>query len=180
MPGPPPTSATQPRAAVPSRLRVRRRSRRAGDERPLDPVADRHGQTGVAGGIRSHGDPAVGGGDVGAGGDAGRGAGRVGRVDAPDAQGLGVGGDLAVDGRLARRGVREPRAVEVGGAGVVALDPVDAARGSQVAQVLAEPRGDDADDGPLVEERPDPARGHRPAADSDDEAPGQVEHDRQR
>ena len=119
--------------------------------------------------------------DVGARGDAGGGACRVGRVDAPDAQRLGVGGDLAVDGRLARRGVREPRAVEVGGAGVVPLDPVDAARVRQVAEVLAEPRRDDADDGALVEEAPvTPARGHRAAADGDDEAPGQVEDDRQR
>ena len=46
----------------------------AGDERPLDPVADRHGQTGVAGGIRRHGDPAVRRADVRARGDAGGGA----------------------------------------------------------------------------------------------------------
>src|SRR6476469_3958431 len=53
-------SSSRPRAAQVQRSR---------DERPLDPVADGHGQAGVAGGIRGDGDPAVGGDDVGAGGD---------------------------------------------------------------------------------------------------------------
>src|SRR6478609_3046170 len=152
---------------------------RARDERQIHPVADRHGETGAPGGIRSHGNPTVGGRHVGAGSDARGRADGVRGVDAPDAQRLGVGGDLAVDGRLARRRVGEPRAGEVSRSGVVALEPLDAAGVGQVVQVLAQPGGDDPYDRALVEEGPDPARGHGPATDGDDEPTGQVEDDRQ-
>ena len=126
------------------------------------------------------GDPAVGRGDVGPGRDARGRAGRVGRVDAPEAQRLGVGGDLAVDGRLTCSRVDEPGPVEVGRPGVVAFEPLEATGHGQLSQVLAEPGGDDAHDGTLVDERPDPTRRHGTPSDRDDEAPGQVEHDRQR
>ena len=106
-------------------VRVRRRSRAPETSARSTPSRTVTARPGSPAAYAATVTPAVGGGHVGAGGDARGGAGGIGRVDAPDAQRLGVGGDLAVDGRLARRGVREPRAVEVGGAGVVARGPVD-------------------------------------------------------
>src|SRR5829696_2604476 len=76
--------------------------------------------------------------------------------------------------------MREPGAVEVGGAGVVALVPVDSTRSRQLLQVFTQPGRDDAHHGALVEKGPDPARGHGATADGDDEAAGEVEHHRQR
>ncbi len=113
----------------------------------------------------------------------------VARGDAEDAVRLGVGRDLGVDAGVARRGVDEPRAVEVARE-VVAPHPGepgvprrDGRRGvrrvtgcpwavgrEQLGEVLAHVRRDDGHDRARVEEAPRAACGDGAAADDDDAA----------
>ena len=90
----------------------------AGVEQQRDRVAQRGRASRVTAGADRHG-------DVARACDRRRPRARRGGVvgpDAPQARGLGVGRDRVVDRAVARRGVHQPRAVEVGGQ-VVALPP---------------------------------------------------------
>ncbi len=150
-------------------------------QREVDAVPHCCRQQGVAAGVHGHRDAAVGSRDVGASGDArGRGA-RVGGVDAPHPQCVGIAADRRVDVGVTRGRVGKPGVVEIGGPRVVALQPGDPVGVllDEVMHLFADPGRDEPHDRTFVQEGPEAATRDRPAAEDGDESAGQVEDDRQ-
>ena len=134
----------------------RRRSSAPPASSPSTASGDVGGQHRVAGGVRRHGDGAVGGGHAarwpaGSPSPAVRAAGGV---EAPDPGGDGVGVHRVVDRRVARPDDDEPGVVEVGRPGVLPCGPGQLARDGQLLELLAQPRRDHVHERAGVDERP--------------------------
>ena len=105
---------------------------------------------------------------------------RLRRRPARTRRGLGPPRRDGVVGRaVAGGGVDEPRAVDVA-VGVLARVPHDRVVRDQRRDVLADPRRDELDERPGVEQRPGTAGGDRATADHEDASSGEVEDDRVR